>query len=281
MTANNSASRLLDLIEAGKKEKKERPSSEAWSNILNVPTTDKGVLLARIGHAMALPDLIRSEIEQLDHVNHDLHLKWLPKVEASFSVLNFQLQWKHFIERFDGEIIYGIQICADALSRQRPEKVAQPELLQSLLKQVVELLDEVPNAELPPDLRNFIYEHLSLVRNAVEEYKIRGIKPLETEVERLTGVISLSPWLWSRSHQSEVGRRFWKVMGNLAVVTTIVVGQIQIGKEVFDIFSGELQADPLPRPPIEIIINDDEEGSTRKLAYQTKIKALSHETGDK
>ena len=255
MTINNPAGRLFNIIQAGKKEKNDKPAAEAWSNILDVPIKDKVLLLTRIGHVMALPGSIKEEIENLENIDHKLHLKWLPKVEKCFSLLNFQLPWSQFIDKFDGEIVYGMQICSDVLSRNRPEKVADPDIIKGLLPQVNELLKDLENENLPPNVRQFIYEHLCIAKKALEEYKIRGIKPLEAEVERLTGAVVRSPWVWLQTRKSSFGERFWKCMGHLAVATTIVVGGIQIGHEVFDALSYAQSQDIRDEQPFEIYIN--------------------------
>lgn len=243
MSDNNPANRLLSIIQEGQRQKKDQQAVDAWAAILGVPKDNRCLLLSRVGHVMALPGAIKSEIEQLDNVNHNLYLKWLPNVESSFSILNLQIQWKQFIERFNSETTYGIEICGDELSRNRPEKTADPESLQILLNDVNALLAELHEHKLPPELQNFIFEHLWLVKNAVEEYKIRGIHPLEAEVERLTGAIVRNPAVWSRTKDSDFGKQFWKVMGRLAIITTVAIGQLQIGHEVFNaLSSGQAEA---------------------------------------
>ncbi|MDY7116042.1 hypothetical protein RAN53_06745 [Halomonas sp. SSL-5] len=255
MSANNPASRLLKLIQDGQKQKKDQQAFDAWAAILDVPKDDKSLLLSRVGHVMALPGAIKAEIEQVDNINHQLHLKWLPSVETSFGILNLQVQWKQFIERFNAETIFGLEVCGDVLGRNRPERVVDPASLKNMLNDINDLIGDLKEDELPPDLRDFIFEHLVLVKNAVEEYKIRGGRPLEAEVERLTGAVARNPQVWIRTRETDLGKRFWQVMGNLAIVTTVFVGQLQIGHEIFDALSpddGKLQT---VQPDVEVNVN--------------------------
>lgn len=117
MTTNNPANRLLGLIHEGQRQKKDQQAGNAWARILDVPIENKSLLLMRLGHVMGLPATIKSEIERVEGINRELHLKWLPSVEASFSILNLQIAWKQFIERFNTETLYGIEVCGDVLSR--------------------------------------------------------------------------------------------------------------------------------------------------------------------
>jgi len=233
--SNNPAGRLHALLREGQSKPKDKPASEIWAEILDVPKEDTGLLLRRVGHVLSLPSSVKEAMSYVDDLDHNIYLRWLSRVEASFSILNFQMAWKQFIERFDGEIMYGIEICSDRLSRERPEKTADQTLLENLLAKVNELLDDLDNTELDANVWFYIYDHLIKIKEAIEEYKIRGIKPLEAVFEQTVGGVVLSPELYQNSQKTPSGKRFWEVMGYLAIVVTITASSIQIGKDVVSI----------------------------------------------
>ena len=230
--SNNPAGRLHALLREGQTKPKDKPASEIWSEILEVQNDDTGLLLRRVGHVLTLPSSVKEAMSYTDGLDPSIYLRWLPAVETSFGILNFQMAWKQFIDRFDGEIMYGIEICSDILSRERPEKTADDTLLVSLLDKVNELLAELDNTELDPNVWFYIYDHLIKIKEAIEEYKFRGIKPLEAVFEQAIGGVVLSPELYKNSQKSTTGKRFWEVMGRLAIVVTIAAGSIQIGKDI-------------------------------------------------
>jgi hypothetical protein len=252
---NNPASRLLRIVRDGQKQSKTQTAAESWASVLEVPLEDKPLLLSRVGHVMALPEAIRSELEQVENINHALHLKWLPSVETSFSIHNLNMQWKQFIDRFNPETIYGLEVCGDVLSRNRPEKTVDHDSARGLLNDIRDLITELAEIQLPEDLHSFLYEHLKIVKDALEEYKIKGMKPLEAEVERLTGAVARNPEFWIRTKETDFGERFWNAMGKLAIVTTIVAGQLQIGQEVFSVMSPGQEQAPTFESNWEININ--------------------------
>lgn len=233
--SNNPAGRLHALLREGQSKQKDKPASEIWAEILNVPKEDTGLLLRRVGHVMTLPSGIKEAMSYVDDLDHSIYLRWLPRVEASFSILNFQMAWKQFIERFDGEVMYGIEICSDRLSRDRPEKVADESLLESLLKKVNDLLGELESIDVEPGTWFFIYDNLVKIKEAIEEYKVQGIKPLEAVFEQTIGEVVLTPEKYQSSQKTEKGQKFWEVMGYLALVVTITAGTIQIGKDAVSI----------------------------------------------
>ena len=84
---NNPAGRLLNIINAGKRLPGDKQSAENWAQLLTVPIEDKSLLLRRVGYVMALPSQIRDQFEELHNLDKKIYLKWLPSVEASFSIL--------------------------------------------------------------------------------------------------------------------------------------------------------------------------------------------------
>ncbi len=230
--SNNPAGRLHSLLSEGKGKQMDKPASEIWAEILEAPKEDTGLLLRRVGHVLSLPSSVKEAMSYIDDLDHNIYLRWLPRVEASFSILNFQMAWKQFIERFDGEIMYGIEICSDRLSRERPEKIADESNLNNLLEKVTDLLSDLDNVELDTNVWFYIYDHLMKIKEAIEEYKIRGIKPLEAVFEQTIGGLVLTPDIYNKSKDTPSGKRFWEVMGYLAIVVTITASSIQIGKDI-------------------------------------------------
>ena len=216
-TSNNPAGRLHSLLVEGKGQGwQDKSISKVWAKILEVPYEDKGLLLRRVGQVMALPSSIKEAMSHIDDIDHNMYLRWLPQVESSFSTLNFDMQWKNFIGRFDGEIMYGIEICSDRLSRERPEKTVNEEHLASLSEKVNELLSELDRTELSGNAWLYIHDHLVRVKEAIEEYRIRGIKPLESALHEVVGSVVLSPEIYQESQRTQKGKRFWEIMGKLA-----------------------------------------------------------------
>ncbi len=75
-------------------------------------------------------------------------------------------------------------------------------------------------------------DHLVKIKEAIEEYKIRGIKPLEIVFEQAIGRVVLTPGIYQESTKTPNGKGFWEIMGYLAVIVTILSGSIKIGKDI-------------------------------------------------
>jgi hypothetical protein len=219
---NNPAARFLELLKKGQSKGKEEQCVKIWRELLQVPEDDNGLLLRRIGYVWELPSLIASNIRELPDVNHDIYLKWLPRVNASIGMMNFQNAWKSFIDRFDAEILYGIEICADVLSRSRPEKTVSDSTIKELKERVSKLIEQFSTEGFPAPIAQFITERLEEIRSALEEYSYRGPAPLESAIENTVGKVVVSPELYQESHSSGFGKKFWEFMGYLAVTVTVI-----------------------------------------------------------
>lgn len=265
---NNPAGRLHALLLEGQKLPREKPAFENWMELLEVPEGDSGLLLRRIGYVMTLPSAVETEMSHVDDLDHGIYLKWLPRVVATFGILNFQLQWKQFIERFDGEIMYGLEICSDRLSREVPEKKADAKLMSTLLKKVNDMLTEVDAQGHTGSTWIFIRDHLVQIKEAIEDYKIRGIKPLEVAFENAVGAVVLKPELYEESQKTESGKQFWQIMGYLALVVTVTVGSIQIGKDIVSI----LPPPEIEEPALDKSKNGKSENDATKTSEEDSVK---------
>ena len=113
---------------------------------------------------MTLPAAIREKISNVQGIDSSIFLKWLPRAETSFGILNFQMQWEQFIIRFDGEVMYGLEVCSDVLSKQYPENIISESSLSQLKTEVEELLSALTLADIPNDLKRFIWKTVTSIQ---------------------------------------------------------------------------------------------------------------------
>ncbi len=186
---------------------------------------------------MGLPSEIREEILETHDTPHDLLLKWLPKVEGAFSNMNMQTKWADFIDKFDDTVIYGLEMCSDALSRQRPERTISNDDRTNILETINDLISDLDNQKFPPKLKVLIYEHLRLIRNAIEEYEIRGIDAIKGEVHKVIGSVVLDPTPWDDTKDTKFGKNFWEAMNKLVILTAAYGGLSVIGTDVVHLLS--------------------------------------------
>jgi hypothetical protein len=220
---NNPAARLHALLHKAKQnaDLRNKPSTEAWSMLLNAATNNQALMLKRLGGVMELPSIIKARIENLAEVEHDLYLRWLPKVEEAFRANHLAGGFNGFIDKIDDTTLLGIEHCAAILSRRDPDPEIKPEELESLRQRVDGLIKETTEAEIDTDLKRFVLKHLFAIRNAIDEYQVFGSKPLVTAFGEAVAAVYTDPQTAIKASTSPQGIKFWKCVAGLSVLLTV------------------------------------------------------------
>jgi hypothetical protein len=248
---NNPAARFDQLLTKGALIRGNTPAIKAWGTLLEMEVEPAAPLIQRIGYALALPNSIEQSILSLHGVSHGLLLKWLPRALASFQNFNLQGEWQGFFGHYVPEVRYGIEMCADVLARELPEKELNEQLLKDIADDVDALLIEVASSGLTPDMRGFLLKHLGVIKRAVAEYWLRGSEPLQTEVYALIGETNVKPERYSEGRKEKTGAKFWDIAGRIALVLEVLNGANQISQALKGV---------LPAPP---------ESATHAAAHST------------
>ena len=184
---NNPAGRLKSLLEEGLRKPKNEPIYKIWASLLLVNEDDIPTLLRRLAHVNSLINEIEFQIRTIDDITPEIFLKWTHSVKNALKNLNFSAPWDIFIRKIDREVLYGLEVCSDLLSKKRPEKVINPQLLSELMEEVDILITQIHESTIDDELRNILLEQLLIIKHALEEYKIRGIKGLESALKQFIG----------------------------------------------------------------------------------------------
>jgi len=237
MEINNPAGRLLKIIKKSQKEGTNTASGNVFAKLFNIDPNDKALLLRRIGDLMSLPHLIRSEVDKLENISQPLLLKWLPPVELSLETINLKAKWQNFMGHYKEDVIYGMEMCADVLSRNRPEKALKEEDRKKLILIINDAINSLENEDMPEEIKEFFFERLQRVRDALEAYIILGVNPIENEILNIKGVVTQDKNLYYKTHDTNAGKIFWSAMGRVAAVMTILSSTLNIGMDVNEILA--------------------------------------------
>jgi len=254
-TLNNPAGRLVTILRKAKSMKNQSsPAKQVWPEILESKPKDIPVLLKRLGQLLELPYDIRNQILQFDDIDQKIYLKWLPKVQKSFSALNLDGPFKNFIAHIDEAALDGLDFCSDLLSRRSPERILDQEELNNIYSEAEELRVEIFESSIENELKLFLTQKLDEILHAIKEHNIKGAQPIENAVESTIGAIYIKPERFEKTKNTPKGEKFWRFLGRIALVLNITASGFQICESV-----GNMQSE---QPPAEIsgeIIEDDPE----------------------
>jgi hypothetical protein len=178
-------------------------------------------MLKRLGGVMELPSIIKGRIENLVEVEHDLYLRWLPKIEEAFRANHLAGGFHAFIDKIDETTLLGIEHCAAILSRRDPDPEIKPDELETLRQQVDNLLVETRDAEIDFDIKKFILKHLFAIRNAIDEYQVFGSKSLLTAFGEAVAAAYTEPQTAVKASASSQGSKFLKCVAGIGLLLTV------------------------------------------------------------
>jgi len=230
--ANNPAGRLLRICKLLRGITAGVLLKDAWAQVVGTKSDDTPVLLRRIGVVIALVDETEHAIRRLDGVNHELFLKWRKPVVEAFSRLNLVGENLTSVHQFlSPDVIMSLEYCDHELSRRCPERTIDAEALKQLLNEIKSLLDDVMEAELPPDIKAFILDKLDALQRAIEMYQFTGLDPVQAAVDGIIGTtIRQGKDHYDNTVQTDVGNRFWDVCSKAASLVTLA----QTGQKLLD-----------------------------------------------
>ena len=262
---DNSAKRLLRILEAGKEEKINKDAScrQVWMSLLDVPNNNEVLLLSRVGKTMALVGEIETELKALNKVNIESYLGWLPTIKLAFSNQQLKSPWATFINQIDDHTFNYLNNSSDILDMGMPQKTFNIDNVLELSNSISELLSEILESDLPDNVKIFMSSKLREIQIAIDEFHITGNTPIIEAVESFVGHVMLHQDLKQSSAGSETADKFWGFMGKLLIATTITVNGLLISSEVKKYF-----------PPATIIELENGLPENKELENNTKVENL-------
>ena len=109
-----------------------------------------------------------------------LPLNQVANVLATYSP---QTPWYQFRSQIPAETITGLRLTSRVLARDYPEIHIDPKSLESLLKQVQEVVNYIVQADIPSQLKTVLLKHLDEVAKAIRDFRIHGASGLRDAVD--------------------------------------------------------------------------------------------------
>src|SRR5260370_3116301 len=149
-------------------------------------------LLRTLVQATEALDEVEILVKQIPKVDHQLFLKGLDQLKAGLAAgaanTDFN-QWKARYLR--PEQIQPLEYCDELLSRHYPEDEIALDDLQRILKHVNEVYESVMASGLNAELKAAILELLEKIRQAVHDYRMKGVYVLKDALASATGELVL------------------------------------------------------------------------------------------
>ena len=227
---NNPAGRIHDILVAARDHPDDMRAKKVWAAVFGVDEKDIGTLLEMHADLISTLAEAKAAIAREDDLDHELHLQPFKELEALLAETHLDVPWRSVKGRLNDKLLLGLRHSADRLARSSQFKQIKSDALESLRKEVEDLISAVLNAEIPQGVKAELLEHLERFRHAVVAYRIRGVEGLSAEVKHGVGVFVIEGDRLKNAPEKE--RSLWKRYGDIVQHANDVVTFARNAKEL-------------------------------------------------
>ena len=228
---DNPAGRLDEILKRLKPETEKEQVGDVWARALDVPKANMALLLKRMGMVHQLPLEIRQAVGGLHLAEPNKLLWFMPKLEQALAVTNFRAPFQTTVgQHLGADVRNGLGALSAVLSGYGAgASVAfDPEELKELRDQIVNLIDDVRESDLPEDLRHFVLEQLDDVLDAIQDYWIAGVEPVRDAVQKAVGATVLTDGESRRLEKRPLGKRFLEILHIAIAVVSLASNSLEL-----------------------------------------------------
>lgn len=227
MQQDNPASRLLKILEAGRRLDKQRNCRECWEELLDA-RGDTALLMSRLGRVMELPRLTISALIASYPNQGETWKHWEAQVSAAFMVQNMHAEWKSFSANIDLHSITYLKMAADLLNAKQQSRLLEQAELSAIRDHVQAALNEVLDADLPNALKVQLSRCIKRIIDALDDYQLTGGIAVLEAAEASLGHASLDSEYRSFLQNTALGQRVLNAISAAANIVTVSVGIPQL-----------------------------------------------------
>lgn len=224
MITDNSAARLLSILDYGKDLNPNTTIQNAWMDIFELEDSDpnsQSILMSKLGQVMLLPHEIKLLVEQyyptqVPALNHALK-----QIKVAFTSARLSESWHQFINHIDTHCISTLSMVTALLDNKLESKLIEHKELDSFRERVQLLISETVNSELSVEFKKFMTHYLQKILGAINDYLISGAMPILEAVEATIGHAVLDPIFKDELKDTDTGLKIRDMLGDLANVVTV------------------------------------------------------------
>jgi hypothetical protein len=223
LIVDNPASRLFDILSAGKARDINAPARNVWSDLLNVPLDMNPLLISRLALTMELPSLIVAQMAEHYPDEAEMTAYWSGQVNQAFLNLHLAAPWNGFIGIIDTHSMHHLRATSKHLQHVLPQKPMGQDAILELRARLNETLTEVVTATIEDSLKLTVVHYLRRLINSLDEYFITGAAPALDAVNAAFGNVITDPKYKMFLQEEGLGTSVLNVLNAAASVVTIAM----------------------------------------------------------
>lgn len=188
---DNPARRLFDSLTALSQQNR-GPIITVFSKVFGFSIDDKVAFFKAIGHLNDLADQVVYQVKKVPNEDHDFYLKSMGSLQAAISPDSINADWSAFRAHLNSGALHDLGHCAYLLGKYHVEEAVGKEDIAAMKARVSELYDMVSQSDLDSEMKFLIYDLLTTLQIALDDYKIKGTDGIKRAVTHAFGVVELN-----------------------------------------------------------------------------------------
>ncbi|CAN5401208.1 hypothetical protein BH10ACI1_BH10ACI1_11960 [soil metagenome] len=184
-------------------------------------------VLHRLFEVNQLVSDIEAKIKRVREIKYDLYLNPYVRIRRTISPTRLNENFAGMLSEISDSDMTIIQFCSEQLSKSFPEKLADELLLKELNNEIQNLYEKISEADLIYELKELLLDLLETMRQAIHEYRIRGVDRLKDGVTDTLGKLILNKEMLQNSGAEEV-REVGDIWSKFVSVYSFAADSIQM-----------------------------------------------------
>jgi hypothetical protein len=235
----NSASRIVALLRRIPSHRDDTQTLEVWAKLFGINEENPNKKSAAVAELLAAVyrelELVRVQMREANF-SEELYSGAVSKVEQALSTMLLPSAWSQPRQYLTPETLGAIAFCSEILPDE--ESLIAPDELAAISAQVDELESSLADSNLPPRLRALVKHHIEMIRRALAEYPISGVKVLREATQTAFGeIVEVRETIKANRGAPEIKKLddVWKRV-NQAADAAIKAGKVvELGQKAWDL----------------------------------------------
>ncbi|MGL4766824.1 MAG: hypothetical protein ACRCV6_01880 [Formosimonas sp.] len=233
---DNPASRLLLILEEGKKKNVHQACLTVWQELLHTEG-DLSLTLSRLGKCMNLPEQIIQTLLDLYPNHSNVWSHWESKITNAFEGQAINGQWNSFIQHIDANSLIMLKMTETIIESKLKTKFIDLENISDIRASLDNLLNEVVDSDVSDGLKIFIVRKIRELITCIDEYKLTGLMPVLDAVDSAIGHAVTNSEYNEFLKKQPLGEKLKTILGDITNVVTTASGIASITTEIFKLLS--------------------------------------------
>ena len=167
---------------------------DTWSRVFDINKDDTSTLLNSVASLVNLWVSTKEYIKNNEMLNDETNIKFIDKVGAALTQIDFQGDMSHFIKHIDKETLTALGYIAKQINfvYKFNQQTINIDEINNLINEIDSLIDSIRHSSLPEDIQSMLLKNLNLIRYSLSNYKISGVDGVRTALEQTIGSLYLS-----------------------------------------------------------------------------------------